>query len=60
MNEHEKNQPVDPEEIISTGSASHGFGREDFEQEEAFEEDEDEEDEDDNTVEDWYFKPALQ
>lgn len=53
MADEEKNKPVDPEEIILTGSASHGFGKEDFEEELAFGEDEDEEDdEDENTVED--------
>ncbi len=52
MTDEAKNTPVDPEEIISTGSASHGFGEEDFEEELAFEDDEDEDDEDENTVED--------
>jgi hypothetical protein len=36
-------------EIISTGSASHGFGEEDFEEEEVSG---DREDDDENTVED--------
>ncbi len=55
MNEQEKNSQVDSEEIIVTGSASHGFGEEDFEEELApleDEADEDEEDDDENTVED--------
>lgn len=53
MADEAKNEPVDPEEIIPTGSASHGFGGEDFEEELVFGEDEDDEDdEDENTVED--------
>jgi phosphopantothenoylcysteine synthetase/decarboxylase len=51
MTEEEKNKLVDPEEIIHTGSASHGFGSEDFEEELTFEDDEDDDD-DENTVED--------
>jgi hypothetical protein len=51
MADQTKKHQVDPEEILSTGSASHGFGKEDFEEEEAFAED-DEEDEDEKTVED--------
>jgi hypothetical protein len=53
MADETKNEPVDPEEIISTGSASHGFGEEDFEEELTFgEDDEDDDDDDENTVED--------
>jgi hypothetical protein len=54
MADEEKNKLINPEDIILTGSASHGFGKEDFEEELAFDEDEDddEDDEDENTVED--------
>ena len=54
MTLEEKNKQVDPEEIITTGSASHGFGNEDFEEELALDEDDEDEDDDDdeNTVED--------
>ena len=54
MADEAKNKPVEPvdttEDIIITGSASHGFGEEDFE--EALALDEDEDDDDENTVED--------
>ena len=50
--DNEKNKQIDPDEIVSTGSASHGFGEEDFEEEIMLDDEEEDEDEDENTVED--------